>query len=145
MNISQAGGGPDLASKAQILAYYELVLADLKVTLINFNIANVINLTTYLPHVSYPVINVILTFYQCSNQLKLLINSPLEPPRITHQNTDDGRPGKVQDTGHREADLVASLRAQGQRQTRLTHPTRQRNAGDRESESGQMVLKKERK
>ena len=33
MNISQAGGGADLASKAQILAYYELVLADLKVTL----------------------------------------------------------------------------------------------------------------
>ena len=33
LNISQAGGGADLASKAQILAYYELVLADLKVTL----------------------------------------------------------------------------------------------------------------
>ena len=31
-----------MASKAQILAYYELVLADLKVTLINFNIANII-------------------------------------------------------------------------------------------------------
>ena len=31
-----------MASRAQILAYYELVLADLKVTLINFNIANII-------------------------------------------------------------------------------------------------------
>ena len=32
LNISQIGGGADLASKAQILAYYEMVLADLKVT-----------------------------------------------------------------------------------------------------------------
>ena len=31
LNISQIGGGADLASKAQILAYYEMVLADLKV------------------------------------------------------------------------------------------------------------------
>ena len=31
---SKAGGGVDLASKAQILAYYELVLADLQVSLI---------------------------------------------------------------------------------------------------------------
>ena len=31
-----------MASKAQILAYYELVLADLKVPIINFNIANII-------------------------------------------------------------------------------------------------------
>ena len=38
LNISQVGGGADLASKAQILAYYELVLDDLKVSLINFNI-----------------------------------------------------------------------------------------------------------
>ena len=36
LNTSQLGGGADLASKAQILAYYELVLADLKVPLINF-------------------------------------------------------------------------------------------------------------
>ena len=42
LNISQAGGGADLASKAQILAYYELVLADLKVSLINFNFINII-------------------------------------------------------------------------------------------------------
>ena len=46
MNVSQAGGGPDLASKAQILAYYELVLADLKVTLMNLNIASIIDRTT---------------------------------------------------------------------------------------------------
>ena len=48
-----------MASKAQILAYYELVLADLKVTLINFNIANIkdfkfmgmdiVHWVTYLP------------------------------------------------------------------------------------------------
>ena len=37
----QVGGGADLASKAQILAYYELVLADLKVPLFNFNIASI--------------------------------------------------------------------------------------------------------
>ena len=42
LKISQVSGGADLASKAQILAYYELVLADLEVTLINFNITNII-------------------------------------------------------------------------------------------------------
>ena len=47
LNIShQAGGGADLASKAQILAYYELVLTDLKV-----KIANVI--ITIMQHTSY--------------------------------------------------------------------------------------------
>ena len=84
----------------------------------------------------------ILSIVQRNNQFKLLIYSPLEPPSITHQNNDDGRPGTVQDTGHREADLVAPLRAQGQRQTRLTHPSWQRDAGDRENESGRTVLKK---
>ena len=43
---AQVGGRADLASKAQILAYYELVLADLKVSLISFNISITITSTS---------------------------------------------------------------------------------------------------
>ena len=45
-NTAQVGGGADLASKAQILAYYELVLADLKVSMISFNISITITSTS---------------------------------------------------------------------------------------------------
>ena len=46
-----------MASKAQILAYYELVLADLKVTVINSNIIN-ISITIMV----YPQVTIITNF-----------------------------------------------------------------------------------
>ena len=98
-NTAQVGGGADLASKAQILAYYELVLADLKVSLINFN------------------------FYQHYQHLQVMLISNF---KITVKICILGN---LPPAGHRQADVAASLRVQGQRQGGLAHTSRQGDPG----------------
>ena len=95
-----------MASKAQILAYYELVLADLKVTVVNSNIVNII--ITIMVYTQVSVLpNFKITFL---SKIKILNMENLP-------------------SGHRQADMAASLRVQGQRQSCLPHTSRQGDAG----------------
>ena len=131
LGISQAGGSADLASKAQILAYYELVLADLKVTVINSNIIN-ISITIMV----YPQVTVLPNFKITFTHLpaKLFLERKIKILNM------DNLP-----SGHRQADMAASLRVQGQRQSCLTHTSRQGDAGTSQTAFYFLDEKRERK